>query len=362
MKLEDLGWNHFFAQSFAQLQSSASLSDRANFSIGRVAVQHKDTYLLYTEAGELNAAVTGKFRHQAASAQDFPAVGDWVIIQIHADTHSENHATIHKILPRKSQFSRKTVGGKTIEQMIAANVDTVFLVSGLDQNFNLRRIERYLVLVWESGAAPVIILNKADLCEDVVGHIAEVAAIAPDVPILPISAVQQQGLLKLQPYLQSGQTIALLGSSGVGKSTLTNQLIGKAVQSVQSVRQSDDQGRHTTTQRELLLLPEGGLIIDTPGMRELQLWAGEDSLQTTFADIDELSNQCRFRNCLHQQEPGCAVQAAIAIDRLDPFRLFSYQKLHKEVEYLDRKQNQRLQLEEKAKWKKIHKAMRQRYK
>lgn len=250
------------------------------------------------------------------------------------------------------------MGGTTEEQIVAANVDTVFLVSGLDQNFNLRRIERYLILVWESGANPVIVLNKADLCDAIEQRINAVESIASGVPIVTLSAIQQQGLDRLQPYLLPGQTIALLGSSGVGKSTLGNQLIGANVQAVQSVRQGDDQGRHTTTHRELLRLPSGSLIIDTPGMREIQIWAGEESLQATFADIDRLAEQCRFRDCCHEQEPGCAVQEAIVQGTLDYSRFLNYQKLNRELNYLSRKQDERAQLNEKAKWKKLHKALR----
>jgi ribosome biogenesis GTPase / thiamine phosphate phosphatase len=352
MKLEELGWSDRFAQQFDRLANN-------DYAIARVALQHKEAYVLYAETGELTAEVSGKFRHQATSSQDFPAVGDWVAIRFQA---SEHHATIHQVLPRLSQFSRKAAGSKTEEQLVATNVDTVLLVSGLDANFNLRRIERYLILAWDSGANPVIVLNKADLCEAVSEKIAAVEAIAPGVPILALSAEQRQGLEVLQPYLQPAKTIALLGSSGVGKSTLTNQLLGAAVQAVQPVRQGDHQGKHTTTHRELLRLPGGALMIDTPGMREVQIWAGEDSLQGTFADIEALAEQCRFRDCHHEQEPGCAVQTAIAQGTLDSARFFSYQKLQHELNYLMRKQDQRAQLAEKARWKQVHKTLRQHYK
>ncbi|GAB4226463.1 MAG: ribosome small subunit-dependent GTPase A [Elainellaceae cyanobacterium] len=351
MNLEQLGWSDWFAQRFEAYAS-------AGYAVGRVAIEHRGGYLLYSQTGELTGEVSGKLRHQAIGAEDFPAVGDWVVIRLQPE---EQKATIHHVLPRKSKFSRKAAGGKTEEQIVAANVDTVFLVSGLDQNFNPRRIERYLVLAWDSGANPVIVLNKADVCEDVAACVGQVEVIAPAVPIVVLSAVQQQGLNALEPYLKPGQTIALLGSSGVGKSTITNQLLGMAVQTVRSVRRGDDQGRHTTTHRELLQLPNGSLIIDTPGMREIQLWAGEDSLQETFEDIEALAAQCRFRDCRHEQEPGCAVQVAIDQGILDPDRLLSYQKLNREVAYVARKQDQRAQLEEKAKWKKINKEMRQKY-
>jgi ribosome biogenesis GTPase len=349
MNLNCLGWSNFFAHSFEPYRQQG-------FSVARVAIEYKNIYTLYSEQGELSAKVAGKLRHQATQPQDFPAVGDWVIIRVR---DSEKQATIHEILPRKSKFSRKAVGNKTEEQIVAANVDTVFLVSGLDGDFNPRRIERYLILAWESGANPVIVLNKSDLCRSLESCLAEVEAIAIGVPIVVLSATHHQGLdASLTSYLQPGQTVALLGSSGVGKSTITNQLKGETVQAVQSVRQGDDRGRHTTTHRQLILLSTGGLIIDTPGMREIQIWAGDESLQETFADIETLAQECRFRDCQHHQEPGCAVQQALAEGLLDYSRFLSYQKLQKELAYSARKQDQRAQLAEKERWKKIHKAMR----
>jgi ribosome biogenesis GTPase / thiamine phosphate phosphatase len=378
MNLESLGWANSFAQTFADYCSSISSSihssntnsavitsntttsntTTSNLIPARVTSEHKGLYNLQTEVGEFSAAIAGKLRHQATQAQDYPAVGDWVVAAVRP---SEQKATIHHILPRRSKFSRKAVGGKTDEQVIAANIDTVFLVSGLDLDFNPRRIERYLLLAWESGANPVIVLNKADLCGDVEACLLAVEAIAPAVPIVVLSALQADGLSGLEPYLKSGQTIALIGSSGVGKSTLTNQLLGTTVQLTQDVRESDSRGRHTTTHRELLPLPSGGLIIDTPGMRELQLWAGEDSLQGTFTDIDALAATCRFRDCQHQQEPGCAVREAVELGNLDGSRLANYLKLQKEVAYLSRKQDQQAFLEEKAKWKQISKRQRSHY-
>lgn len=348
MNLDCLGWSDFFAHSFEPYCQQG-------FSVGRVAIEYRNTYTLYSEHGELSAEITGKLRYQASQPEDFPAVGDWVVIRVR---ESEKQATIHEILPRKSKFSRKMVGGKTEEQIVAANIDTVFLVSGLDKDFNLRRIERYLILAWESGANPVIVLNKADLCNSLEERLAQVETVALGVPIVILSATNYRGLDALKPYLQLGQTVALLGSSGVGKSTITNQLKGASVQSVQQVRRGDDRGKHTTTHRELILLPTGGLIMDTPGMREIQIWGGDEGLQETFADIEILVQQCRFRNCQHYNEPGCAVQQALAEGILDDSRFLNYQKLQKELNYLSRKQDQRAQLAEKERWKKIHKAMR----
>jgi ribosome biogenesis GTPase len=348
MNLELLGWNSFFSKSYEG-------HSQEGHTVGRVALEHKNNYILYTEQGELSAEVSGKLRYQATERQDFPAVGDWVVISVR---EAQKTATIHAVLPRKSKFSRKTVGTKTEEQIIATNVDTVFLISGLDGDFNLRRIERYLILVWESDANPVIILNKADLCEDVEQCREAVEEIAFGVPIIILSAVNNQGLDALIPYLNQGQTVALLGSSGVGKSTITNQLAGKAIQSVQAVRQGDDRGKHTTTHRELIILPSGGLLMDTPGMREIQIWTGDEGLQETFADIKSLAMQCRFHDCRHEQEPGCAVQEALADGSLDYQRFLNHQKLQKELNYLTRKQDQRAALVEKEKWKKIHKSLR----
>ena len=354
MNLEQLGWSNWFASSCEQLAMEG-------YFLARVGQEYKGGYLLYAESGEIAGVLAGKLRHEATSSQDLPAVGDWVTA---TQPNNSIQAIIHQVLPRKSKFSRKVPGGKTQEQIIATNIDTVFLVSGLDDNFNLRRIERYLVLTWESGANPVIILNKVDLCEFWEEKVLEVEAIAPGVPILPISAItlHDRGLEILQPYLKLGQTIVLLGSSGVGKSTLTNQIIGKEVHAVQTVRQGDSKGRHTTTSSELLCLPSGALLIDTPGMRELQLWDVQDGLQETFADIETLANQCRFRDCQHQHEPGCAVQEALAEGILEQKRFLNYQKLQKEKNYLARKQNERESLNTKARWKQRTKALRNHHK
>ena len=351
MNLEYLGWNDFFASNFESLRQNG-------FTVARVAIEHRNTYILHSEFGELSGEVTGKFRHQATPSE-FPAVGDWVVIRLR---ESEKSATIHNVLPRKSKFSRQSVGGITTEQIVAANVDTVFLVSGLDGDFNPRRIERYLVLAWESGANPVILLNKADLCQNIEDCLNQIESIALGVPIITISAANSLGLEALQPFLQPGKTVALLGSSGVGKSTITNQLKGDAIQAVKAVRQGDDRGRHTTTHRELILLSNGSLIIDTPGMREIQIWASEDSLQSTFEDIETLAQECRFRDCQHINEPGCAVQQALQAGKLEYSRFLSYQKLHKELDYLNRKQDQKVYLDNKKRWKKISKAMKNYYK
>ncbi|MDZ7343619.1 MAG: ribosome small subunit-dependent GTPase A [candidate division KSB1 bacterium] len=343
MNLESFGWHSFFAETFQPYAEEG-------YGVGRVAVQHKSHYVLYTTHGELRAKVAGKMHYLSRGPEDLPVVGDWVIIR---PREQEGAATIYDILPRKSQFVRKAAGPKVEEQVIAANIDVIFLVNGLDGNFNLRRIERYLVLSWESGAKPIIVLNKADLCDDVEQKIQEVKAVALGVPVLATSAVSGEGLEALIACLGKGTTGALLGSSGVGKSTIINQLLGTKILKTQEVREADDRGRHTTARRELILLPNGGLLMDTPGMRELQLWGGEEGLKDAFEDIAELAQQCRFRDCQHGPEPGCAVRQALEDGTLDADRFASYQKLQKEIAYLNRKEDKTAELLEKQRWKKI---------
>jgi ribosome biogenesis GTPase / thiamine phosphate phosphatase len=352
LTLETFGWDDFFASHFASYAE-------AGYSAGRVFVQHKTQYVLYTEHGELRAETTGKMQYEARGKDDLPVVGDWVVIRIR---ENEGKATIYDLLPRKSKFSRKAAGPKTEEQIVAANIDTVFLVTGLDGNFNLRRIERYLVVAWESGASPILVLNKADLCEEIEPVRQEVETVALGVPIIIMSAVNNQGLDELLAHIKKGATGALLGSSGVGKSTIINHLLGEEVLKTREVRETDDRGRHTTTRRELIMLPSGGLLMDTPGMRELQLWGGDEGIKDAFDDIAELAQQCRFRDCQHGPEPGCAVQQAQEDGTLDPDRFESYLKLQKEVAYLNRKEDKTAELLEKERWKKIHAAHKKNYK
>ena len=325
--LANLGWNGFFEQAFAALGTEG-------LSLARVVREERERYLVCGELGEMVAEVPGRFRYEATDESRFPAVGDWVAVK----PLSSDQALITAVLPRRSAISRKVAGDKTSEQVLAANVDTVLLVAGLDQEFNPRRIERYVAAMRQSGAAPVIVLNKTDLCPDFAARVAELRAVAAGIPVHPVSALGQAGLDALHQYLRVGETIALVGSSGVGKSTIVNRLLVAERQTTGAVSESVGKGRHVTTRRELIPIPAGGLLIDTPGMRELQLWGDEADVDRAFEDIEELSRACRFRDCRHEAEPGCAVRAALETGDLAPERFENFRKLQREASFLERRQ------------------------
>lgn len=340
------GWNANLADQFARYAAEG-------LTPGRIAREHTHIYNVLTALGEVRARVTGRFRHDARGRQDFPAVGDWVALQ---GAESGGEAQIHALLDRRSKFSRKVAGNTVEEQVVAANVDTIFLVSALDHDFNLRRLERYLVVGRESQARPVIVLNKADLSDDIGSAVAEVTIIAPDVPVHAVSCKRQDGLEALHQYLRPGETVALLGSSGVGKSTLINRLLGEDRQRTRDVRASDQRGRHTTSHRELIVMPDGVLMIDTPGMRELQLWDTDEGIRETFDDIEALASACFFRDCQHQDEPRCAVTTAVQEGRVAPEHLANYHKLKRELQSLAARQDPRVGQNQKRRWKALTKA------
>ncbi len=325
--------------------------------LARVSVVHGERYRLYTAEGEMQAEAIGALLYRAERSA-WPAVGDWVAFQ----PVGPDEGMIHDVLPRRTIFSRRAAGDREMEQVIAANIDLVLIVCGLDHDFNMRRIERYLTLAHASGVDAAIVLNKADLCPEAGARVAEAVRIAGNAPVIAITARSAQGIEPVLRLIRPGLTIALLGSSGVGKSTLVNQLLGAERQEVQEVRAGDSRGRHTTTHRELLPLPHGGALIDTPGMREIQLWAGPDSLDSAFAEIAAAAAQCRFRDCSHAVEDGCAVQAAIQSGDLDAARWQSYAKLRAEIAWHARQTDVQAAQAQKQKWKAIHKAMRVRYK
>jgi len=326
--------------------------------LGRVAIAQRDRYRLYTEAGELPAEASGALWYRTANRAAMPVVGDWVAARV----AGPEQAIVEAVLPRRTCFSRRAAGRREEEQPIAANIDLVFLVCGLDGDFNPRRLERYLALANESGAEPVVVLNKADVCEDLAARVAETAAVAGAAPIVTTSARHAQGLDGLTAFLGPGRTVALLGSSGVGKSTIVNRIVGEERLRTREVRESDSRGRHTTTHRELVPLPRGGALIDTPGMRELQLWAGQDSVDETFAEIADAAAGCRYRDCSHSGERGCAVEAALAGGTITAERWAGYRKLLGEARRHELLADP-LAAQERKRWiKRIHKAQRRNYK
>jgi ribosome biogenesis GTPase / thiamine phosphate phosphatase len=341
--LETLGWDDAWAEQFAPHRDDGLVP-------GRVAVQHRGAWDVLTEDGELRVDLAGRLFHEAATAAELPVVGDWVAV---ATRQGGDAGTIQALLPRRTRFSRKTAWHATEEQVLAANLDVVFIVSSLNEDLNLRRLERYLILAWESGATPVVLLTKADLHPDPEAAVVEVATVAPGVDVHPLSARTGDGVAAIEPHLRQGVTSALLGSSGVGKSTLVNRLAGEELLATQAIRE-DGRGRHTTTRRELVLLPSGGLVIDTPGIRELQLWEADEGLEEAFEDVAELAARCKFSDCAHDTEPGCAIRAALEDGTLAPDRWDSYVKLQRELEHLERRLDKRAQSEQRRHWRAIN--------
>ena len=325
-ELQRFGWTDAVARLFDEHAAGGHVP-------GRVISEERGRWVAVTERGELTASLAGRLRHDALDGEDLPAVGDWVALLPGAD----GSAAIHAVLPRSSRFARPARGDIPGAQVIAANVDVVLVVSALDHDFNLRRLERFMALAWSSGAEPVILLNKADTCSDVAERLAAVRSIAPGVPALVLSAIDGTGIDAVLPLLEPGRTLCLLGSSGVGKSTIVNALLGWQRQATGAVRADDQRGRHTTTRRELLVTPSGALLIDSPGMRSVGMWEAQEGLGTAFADIDELAAGCRFGDCRHESEPGCGVRAAIEAGTLAASRLASRRKLERELEAIDRR-------------------------
>jgi ribosome biogenesis GTPase len=343
--LEELGWDDAWASAFEQLEED-------NLLPARVAAQHRGSYVAWTEDGEVRARPAGRMFYAHEVGAPVPAVGDWVAVRRSGDA-----ATITAILPRRTAFIRKRAGLGSDEQVLAANVDAAFLLAGLDDDFSVRRLERYLTTAWDSGAEPVVVLTKTDLCADVDDAVMSVEAVAIAVPVHPVSNVTGEGVEALDAHLRPGRTVVLLGSSGVGKSSLLNRLAGSELMQTRELA-SDGTGRHTTTHRELVRLTGGALVIDTPGLRELQFWEGD--IGAAFEDIETLAAECRFRDCAHAREPGCAVLAAVDDGRLELGRLRSWRKFQRELESIAARTDHRLRIARKKRWKQITAHARQR--
>jgi len=351
-KLEALGWNEHFASVFESLRAPGLVP-------ARVAVEHRASYEVLTEHGESSASVSGRLRHESRSKLDLPAVGDWVAT---TPSRGDGPGTIEAVLPRSSVFTRKAAGKERADQIVAANVDVVFVVTSLNAELSARRLERYLTLAWESGAAPVVVLSKADRAEEGGGLVREAETAAAGVPVIVTSAKTGLGVESLLEYLKPHRTGALLGSSGVGKSTLINRILGFERQATGEVREGDDKGRHTTTRRELVLLPGGGILIDTPGMRELQIAEAGHGLLSAFDDIETLAESCAFGDCTHGPEPDCAVKAAVAAGTLDAERLAGFHKLVRELRTRASWEDKRAASQEKQRVKVADRALQKRLK
>jgi ribosome biogenesis GTPase len=357
--LAALGWDPGWATAFGPF-------DAAGWRPARVTAAHRDRWVVALPSGDRDAVISGRLRHDALGPGDLPAVGDWVAASgagTGADDGEAWTTVLQAVVPRRSAFRRsageeRLAGNLASEQVLAANVDVAFVVAGLDGDFNLRRLERYLAVAWSGGATPVILLNKADVADDLAGLQVAAEAIAPGVEVRAVSALTGDGVEALgADHLAPGRTAVLLGSSGVGKSTLVNALAGSAVQRTAAVRADDSRGRHTTTHRELVRLPGGALLIDTPGIRALGVAGASEGIDSAFADVDALAAGCRFSDCSHDTEPGCDVQAAVSDGRLAPERFASYRKLEREAAHVARSSDALLRIAERKRWKSIHQSV-----
>jgi ribosome biogenesis GTPase / thiamine phosphate phosphatase len=348
VSLEDYGWGTFFEVSLEALRRAGV----EGLQPGRVVLASGGSFRLASSSGELVARLSGRFRHHSGS---LPTVGDWVAFDADADADA---ARIHALLERRTKLSRKAAGRKTEEQVVAANVDQVAAVMGLDSDFNPRRLERFLATIWESGALPLVLLTKLDLCPEPEARVREAEAIALGVRVHALSSLEGSGVEDTRALFRPRETVVLVGSSGVGKSTLINRLMNREIQRTRPVRAGDERGRHTTSHRELFVLPGGALLIDNPGVREIQLFGGEGSLERTFADVADLAERCRFRDCTHRGEPDCAVLTAVESGALASDRLESFRSLEKELRYLALREDEAAKSVEKKKWRAIHREMR----
>lgn len=352
MDLSALGWDNFFAEAAKMAEGAFK-----DLKPARVSLVFRGGYEVWCDNGQYLAQVSGRFRHNLASKADNPVTGDFVLMEAFPE---ESKAMIHAVLPRRTKLSRTAAGRTTEEQVLAANVDMVFIAMSCSARFRMRTIERYLTVVRESGARPVLLLTKADLCENIAGALELAHSVAADAPVIPVSSVNGIGVEEVRRLITFGQTVAVLGPSGVGKSTLINSLYGEEVMYTIPVRDDDQKGRHTTTEREMIMLPDGGLIIDTPGLREIQLWEGEEGLADAFPEIAELAMRCRFTDCHHESEPGCAVMDSIRAGKVPSERLHGYKKLKREAEHFESLHDVRVQVEQRRKAKQLTKGLKAR--
>jgi len=349
MDLKKLGWNLFFSACFEEFQAK-------NLAPARISAVHRNAYEVFTEFGEFPALITGKMIYAAGDNSELPAVGDWVAAECRPE---EGQAIIRAVLPRKGKMSRKIAGEKASdEQVIAANVDIIFIVTSLNEEFSERRIERYVAAAYEAAAKPVIILNKSDLCADIEATGETIKKVAPGVDFHVTSAISGTGTAAIGKHLGEGVTAVFTGSSGVGKSTIINELAGREIFAVREISDFDDRGKHTTTHRQMVLLQGGGIVIDTPGMREFHMGSAGEGLREAFSEIEEFSQKCRFRDCTHDSEPGCAIIKAIEEGKISQERYDSYLKLQREIRSFNIRHDYQMKKAEQRKWKSIAKTMR----